>query len=60
LKDPTKLMQVMIDKGDPSRAEMDEKLAASVGGVLGGWGGGRRREKEKEKGDGDGAAAASS
>ena len=53
-------MQVMIDKGDPSRAEMNEKLAASVGGVLGGWGGGRRREKEKEKGDGDGAAAASS
>jgi hypothetical protein len=54
LKDPAKLMQVMIDKGDPSRAEMDEKLAASVGGIFGGGRGGARREKEKEKEKDDG------
>ena len=31
MKDPTKLMQVMIDKGDPSRAEMDEKERSATG-----------------------------
>ena len=29
--DPSKLLQVMIDKGDPARAEMDQKMADKAG-----------------------------
>jgi hypothetical protein len=43
--DPSQLMQVMIDKGDPLRAEMDQKLADKAGSIFG--------KKGKKHGDGE-------
>ena len=40
--DPSKLMQVMIDKGEPARAEMDQAIADKAAGQGQGQGQGRR------------------
>lgn len=48
--DPSQLLQVMIDKGDPSRAEMDQKLADKVGSFF--------KRKEGKETDGDGEVSA--
>ena len=36
--DPSKLMQVMIDKGEPARAEMDQAIADKAAGLFKGKG----------------------
>jgi hypothetical protein len=49
--DPSKLMQVMIDKGEPARAEMDQAIADKAAGLFKGKGkGGGDEEAEKDGG----------
>ena len=43
--DPSKLMQVMIDKGEPARAEMDQAIADKAAGLF------KRKGKEPSGGE---------